>query len=64
MIALSFGLDSFEQFGVRSFKLVRKLHVRVQSVGVNLKAFSLFLGRRIVKERNVLVQIRHDQFVT
>ena len=64
MIALALGLDSFEQFGVRSFKLVRKLHVGVQSVGVNLEAFSQFLGRRIVKERNVLVDVRHDQFVT
>ncbi len=44
-VALSFGLDSFEQLGMCSFKLVRKLHVRVQSVGVNLKAFSQFLGR-------------------
>ena len=25
MIALSFGLDSFEQFGVRSFKLVAQI---------------------------------------
>jgi len=64
MITLSFGLDSFEQFGVRSFKLVRKLHVRVQSVGVNLEPLSQFFRGRIVKERNVLVQIRHDQFVT
>jgi hypothetical protein len=50
MITLSFGLDSFEQFGVRSFKLVRKLHVRVQSVGVNLEPLSQFFRGWVVKK--------------
>lgn len=57
MIALPFGLDPFEQLGVRSFKIVGKFHPCVQSVGVNLEPFSKFLCGGIVKERNVLVEV-------
>ena len=63
MISLSFGLDLFEQCGVRSFKVVGKFHCGVQSFGIYLEPFSQFLGGRIVKKRNVLIEIRHDQFV-
>jgi hypothetical protein len=62
-ISLPFGLDSFEQLGVGSFKLVSKLHSCLESFGIHLEPFSQFLGGWIVKERNVLVEIRHDQFV-
>ena len=42
MIALSFGFNSFEQLGVRSFKLVGKFHRCVQSFGKKLEPFSQF----------------------
>ena len=63
MIALAFGLDSFEQVGVRSFKLVRKSHSCVQSFGIHLEASPQFLCRWVVKERNILIQVQHDQLV-
>lgn len=57
MVVLPFGLNSFEQFGVCSFKLIGKFHACVQSIGVNLEPFSQFLCGGIVKERNVLVGV-------
>ena len=60
---LAFGLDSFEQLRVGSFQIVGKFHSGLQSFGIYLEPFSQFLGGWIVKERNVLVEIRHDQFV-
>ena len=63
MTALSFGLDLFEQVRVGSFKLVRKADSFFQSFGIYLELFSQFSGSRIVKELNVLVEIRHNQFV-
>ena len=62
-ISLPFSLDSFEQLGVSSFKLVGKFHSCLESFGIYLEPFSQFLRGRIVKEGNVLVEIRHDQFV-
>jgi hypothetical protein len=59
-----FGLNAFEQFGVSMFKLVSKFHSCVQGVGIDVELFSQFPGGRIVKKRNILVEIRHDQFVT
>ena len=64
MVALPFGLDSFEQFGIASFKLVCKFHSCLERLGVNLEPLSQFLCGWIVKKRNVLVQVRHDQCVT
>jgi hypothetical protein len=64
MIALSFGLNSFEQFGVRSFKLIRKLHICFQRFGIYLEAFSQLARGWVIKEGNILVQVRDDQFVT
>ena len=64
MISLALGLNLLEQLGVGSFKLVSKVHSFFQSFGIYLELFSQFLRGRIVKEGNVLVQIRHDQFVT
>ena len=63
-MSLSFGLDSFEQCGVSSFKLVGELHIGIERLGINLESFSEFLRRWVVKKRNVLVQIRHDEFIT
>ena len=63
MVSLSFGLDSFEQFGVRSFKLICKFDPCIQSIGINLESFSEFFCGRILKERNVLIKVRHDEFV-
>ena len=63
-MSLSFGLDSFEQCGVSSFKLVGKLHIGIERLGINLESFSQFLRSRIVKEGNVLIQVRHDEFIT
>src|SRR5206468_9601673 len=59
-----FGLDLFEQFGVGSFKLVSKVHSGFQSLGINLELSSQSLGSWIVKKRNVLAKIRHNQLVT
>ena len=63
MIPLPFGSDSFEQLGVGSFKVVSKFQSRVQGFWINVESFSQFPRGRIVKEGNVLVEIRHDQFV-
>ena len=57
---LPFRLNAFEQFGVRSIQVVREFHSSLQSFGIHLETFSQFPGRRIVKERNVLIQIRHN----
>ena len=64
MTLLPLGLDSFEEFRVGSFKLVRKVHSCFQSFGIYLELFSQFLGGLIVKEGNVPVEIRHNQLVT
>src|SRR5205823_3442399 len=55
-----FGLNAFEQFGVRSIQVVSEFHRCLQSLRVHLKTFSQFPGSRVVKEGNVLIQIRHD----
>src|SRR5262249_14494337 len=60
---LPFGLNPFEQLGVRSIQIVREFHRCLQSFGVQLEGSSQFSGGPIVKERDVLPQIRHDQFV-
>jgi len=60
MIPLPFGSDSFEQLGVGSFKIVRKFQSCVQSFGIYLESFTQFLCSWIVKEGNVLVEIRHN----
>jgi hypothetical protein len=62
-ISLPFGLDSLEQLRVGSFELVSEFHSRLQSFGIHLEPLSQFLGGRIVKEGNVLVEIWHDQLV-
>ena len=49
-IALSLGLDSFEQSGMGPFKILSKFHIGLQSFGIYLELFSQFLGGRIVKE--------------
>jgi hypothetical protein len=64
MISLPLGLNLLEQLGVRSFKIVSKFHGFFQSFRVYLELLSQFLGGRIVKEGNVLIEIRHDQFIT
>ena len=64
MISLPLGLNLLEQLGVGSFKLVRKAHSCFQSFGIYLELLSQFFGGRIVKEGDVLVEIRHDQLVT
>ena len=63
MTPLPFGLDLFEQCGLRSIEVVGKFHCGVQSFGIYLEPFSQFPGGRIVKKRNVLIEIRHDQLV-
>ena len=63
MISLPLGLNLLEQLGVGSFKLVGKVHSFFQSFGIYLELFSQFFRGRIVKERNVLVEVRNDQFV-
>ena len=61
MISLAFGLDLFEQFRVGPFKIVSKFHPCFQGFGIYLEPFSQFLGGRIVKEGNVLVEAPFDQ---
>jgi hypothetical protein len=63
MIAFPFGSDSLEQLCVGSFKIVSEFHNCFQSFGIYIEPFSQFLCGWIVKEGNVLVEIRHDQFV-
>ncbi len=63
LAVLPFGLDLLEQFGVSSFQIASKFHRCLQGVGIDFKTFPQSFCRRIVKEGNVLVQIRHDQFV-
>ena len=63
MIPLSFDLDLFEQLCVGSFKIVSKFQSCVQSFGIYLESFAQFLGSRIVKEGNFLIEIWHDQLV-
>jgi hypothetical protein len=55
-----FRLNAFEQLGVGSIQVVSKFHRCLQSFGIHLETFPQFPGRRIVKERNVLIQIRHN----
>ncbi len=62
-ISLAFGLDSFEQLRVGAFELAGKFHGFVQSLGIYLEPVSQLFGGGIIKERNVLVEIRHNQFV-
>src|SRR5206468_6682809 len=59
-LRVPFGLNAFEQFGVRSIQVVSEFHRCLQSLRVHLKTFSQFPGSWIVKEGNVLIQIRHD----
>jgi len=63
MIAVPFGLNSLEQLGFGSIQVVSEFHRCLQSLGIHLETSSQFLGGGIVKEGNVLVEIRHDQFV-
>ena len=60
---LPFRLNAFEQFGVRSIEVVSEFHRCFQSFGVHFETFSQFPGRGIVKEREVLIEIWHNQFV-
>jgi hypothetical protein len=55
-----FGLNAFEQLGVRLIQVVSEFHRCVQGFGIHLETFSQFPVNRIVKEGNVLIQIRHD----
>ena len=59
-MALPLGLNLFEQLGVGSFEVVSKFHSCLESFRIHLEAFSQFLGGRIVKEGNVLIEIRYD----
>ena len=63
MIPLAFALDLFDQFGFGSLQVVSEFHSRFQSLGIDLETLSQLLCGRIVKEGNVLVEIRHDQIV-
>ena len=60
---LPFRLNAFEQFGVRSIEVVSEFHRCFQSFGVHFETFSQFPGSGIVKEREVLIEIWHNQFV-
>ena len=57
---LPFRLNAFEQFGVRSIPGREQISPLLAELRDNLETFSQFPGRRIVKERNVLIQIRHN----
>jgi len=58
-----FGLDLFEQIGMRSFEIASEFHRCLQGFRIYFKTLPQFFRRRIVKKRTVLIQIRHDQFV-
>src|SRR5438876_949138 len=57
---VSFRLNAFEQFGVRSIQVVSEFHRCFQSFGIHFETFSQFPGSRIVKEGEVLIHIWHN----
>ena len=62
LAVLPFGLDLLEQIGVSSFQIVSEFH-RSSRLRDKFQNVSVIFSSRIVIERNVLVQVWHDQFV-
>jgi len=63
MSLATFGLNSFKQLGLCSLQIMSEIRSCLESFGIHLETFSQLLCRRIVKEGNVLVEIRYDQLL-
>src|ERR1043166_6050205 len=64
LMSLAFSSDLFEQDFLLLLQVVKELYRRVEHVRIFFETSSQFFGSGIIKKRNVLVEIRHDQLVT
>src|ERR1700730_4543191 len=63
LVALTFGLNLFEQVCLSFFHVVEKFYYQIEPVRVFFESLPEFFGGWIIKERNVLIEIWHNQFV-
>jgi len=56
-MTMTFGLDLGKQFALRLLQIVKKPGRVLKYSGIIRESSSQFLGDRIVKERNVLIEI-------
>jgi hypothetical protein len=63
LMPLTFRPDLRQQLSVGFLEFVEKIHAHLQLLGVLREPFPQRFRGWIVKERNILVQIRHDQLV-
>src|SRR5689334_19551077 len=61
--ALPFGLNSPDQLGFGSLQVVSEFHSRFQRLRIDLETSSQLLRGGIVKEGNILIEIRHDKLI-